>query len=113
LIAPPAFQRLLAPPSASPREPHYPFSILDYPPPPMLARPIAILLALCPLAAHGADSSPPVKSDTSPKKANRLSKEKSPYLLQHQYNPVDWYPWGEEAFAKAKKENKPALLTIR
>jgi|GEM_PF-5695939 len=30
---------------------------------------------------------------------NRLAKEKSPYLLQHQYNPVDWYPWGEEAFA--------------
>jgi uncharacterized protein YyaL (SSP411 family) len=43
---------------------------------------------------------------------NRLSREKSPYLLQHQYNPVDWYPWGAEAFAKARKENKPIFLSI-
>jgi uncharacterized protein YyaL (SSP411 family) len=43
---------------------------------------------------------------------NRLAKEKSPYLLQHQHNPVDWYPWGEEAFAKAKKENKLVFLSI-
>ncbi len=43
---------------------------------------------------------------------NRLIKEKSPYLLQHAHNPVDWYPWGEEAFARAKKENKPILLSI-
>jgi len=43
---------------------------------------------------------------------NRLAFEKSPYLLQHAYNPVDWYPWGEEAFAKARKENKPIFLSI-
>ncbi len=43
---------------------------------------------------------------------NRLAKEKSPYLLQHAHNPVDWYPWGEEAFAKARKENKPIFLSI-
>jgi hypothetical protein len=43
---------------------------------------------------------------------NRLAKEKSPYLLQHQHNPVDWYPWGAEAFEKARKENKPILLSI-
>ena len=43
---------------------------------------------------------------------NRLAKEKSPYLQQHKYNPVDWYPWGEEAFTKAKKENKPIFLSI-
>ncbi len=43
---------------------------------------------------------------------NRLINEKSPYLLQHADNPVDWYPWGEEAFAKAKKENKPIFLSI-
>jgi uncharacterized protein len=43
---------------------------------------------------------------------NRLAREKSPYLLQHQYNPVDWYAWGEEAFAKARKENKPIFLSI-
>ena len=43
---------------------------------------------------------------------NRLSHEKSPYLLQHQHNPVEWYPWGEEAFAKARKENKPIFLSV-
>ncbi len=43
---------------------------------------------------------------------NRLAKEKSPYLQQHKLNPVDWFPWGEEAFALAKKENKPIFLSI-
>lgn len=46
------------------------------------------------------------------KKTNRLINEKSPYLLQHAYNPVDWYPWGEEAFDKAKLEDKPVFLSI-
>jgi len=46
------------------------------------------------------------------KVANRLIAEKSPYLLQHAYNPVDWYPWGEEAFEKAKAEDKPIFLSI-
>ena len=45
-------------------------------------------------------------------KLNHLAGEKSPYLIQHASNPVDWYPWGELAFAKAKKENKPILLSI-
>lgn len=44
--------------------------------------------------------------------ANRLAKEKSPYLLQHKENPVDWYPWGEEAFQKAKQQDKPVFLSI-
>src|SRR5258706_6315797 len=44
--------------------------------------------------------------------ANRLIKETSPYLLQHAHNPVDWYPWGEEALQKAKRENKPILISI-
>ena len=43
---------------------------------------------------------------------NRLAHEKSPYLLQHAHNPVQWYPWGEEAFAKAREENKPIFLSI-
>ncbi|MEK6564194.1 MAG: thioredoxin domain-containing protein [Candidatus Omnitrophota bacterium] len=43
---------------------------------------------------------------------NRLIKEKSPYLLQHAHNPVDWYPWADEAFAKAKKEDKPIFLSV-
>lgn len=45
-------------------------------------------------------------------KTNRLMHEKSPYLLQHAYNPVDWYPWGDEAFSKAKSEDKPIFLSI-
>ncbi len=49
-------------------------------------------------------------SDTP--KSNRLAREKSPYLLQHAHNPVDWYPWGAEAFAKARKENKPIFLSV-
>ncbi|HET7698580.1 MAG TPA: thioredoxin domain-containing protein [Vicinamibacterales bacterium] len=43
---------------------------------------------------------------------NRLARERSPYLLQHAGNPVDWYPWGEEAFAKARREDKPIFLSI-
>jgi uncharacterized protein YyaL (SSP411 family) len=43
---------------------------------------------------------------------NRLAQEKSPYLLQHAQNPVDWYPWGEEAFARARSEDKPIFLSI-
>ncbi len=46
------------------------------------------------------------------KYTNRLIDETSPYLLQHAHNPVDWYPWGEEALARAKKEDKPILLSI-
>jgi len=43
---------------------------------------------------------------------NRLAHEKSPYLLQHAHNPVDWYPWGEEAFDRARRENKPIFLSV-
>jgi uncharacterized protein YyaL (SSP411 family) len=49
---------------------------------------------------------------TEPLHTNRLSKETSPYLLQHAHNPVDWFPWGEEAFAIARREQKPILLSI-
>ncbi len=45
-------------------------------------------------------------------KPNKLAGEKSPYLLQHAYNPVDWYPWGKEAITRAKRENKPIFLSI-
>ncbi len=48
----------------------------------------------------------------SHKYTNRLSNETSPYLLQHAHNPVDWYPWGEEALRKAQQEDKPVLLSI-
>jgi uncharacterized protein YyaL (SSP411 family) len=51
-------------------------------------------------------------ADSPARPANRLAQEKSPYLLQHAHNPVDWYPWGQEAFDRAKQENKPILLSI-
>ncbi len=47
-----------------------------------------------------------------PRFTNRLAKESSPYLRQHAHNPVDWFPWGDEAFAKAAKEDKPIFLSI-
>ncbi|BFZ02902.1 hypothetical protein BsWGS_05940 [Bradybaena similaris] len=51
-------------------------------------------------------------SASRPQFTNRLAQEKSPYLLQHAHNPVDWYPWGEEAFRKAREENKPIFLSV-
>src|SRR5438445_5491193 len=51
-------------------------------------------------------------AQASTAKPNRLVNEKSPYLLQHAYNPVDWYPWGKEAFEKARTENKPIFLSV-
>ena len=51
-------------------------------------------------------------ADGSPRYTNRLAGEASPYLRQHAHNPVDWYPWGDEAFAKARAENKPVFLSI-
>lgn len=53
------------------------------------------------LSAQGCDTMP-----------NHLQSETSPYLLQHAENPVDWYPWGEEAFQRAKAEDKPVFLSI-
>ncbi|QHI69696.1 thioredoxin domain-containing protein [Tichowtungia aerotolerans] len=47
-----------------------------------------------------------------PKQTNQLIHEKSPYLLQHAHNPVDWFPWGDEAFRKAREEDKPVFLSI-
>jgi uncharacterized protein YyaL (SSP411 family) len=49
---------------------------------------------------------------TTERKVNRLARETSPYLRQHAHNPVDWYPWGEEALARAKAEDKPIFLSI-
>ena len=60
-----------------------------------------------PSKAMTATPSPKAHSHT-----NRLALEKSPYLLQHAHNPVDWFPWGEEAFEQARKENKPIFLSV-
>ncbi|HEU0207935.1 MAG TPA: thioredoxin domain-containing protein [Candidatus Udaeobacter sp.] len=51
-------------------------------------------------------------SSARPERTNRLAHEKSPYLLQHAHNPVDWYPWGKEAFERAHRENKPVFLSV-
>ncbi len=51
-------------------------------------------------------------SGAHPAAVNRLAGESSPYLLQHQHNPVDWYPWGDEAFEKAKHDDRPIFLSI-
>src|SRR6266849_6013093 len=77
-------------------------------------RPVAVLIlallcggmaAVCGLADAGTD-----KRQTAA--VNRLAHESSPYLLQHAHNPVDWYPWGPEAFAKAKNEGKLVFMSI-
>lgn len=67
------------------------------------------------LKAKGKDYQPRtehLKPDGSPVYTNRLILEQSPYLLQHAHNPVNWYSWGPEAFARAKKENKSVFLSI-
>ncbi|XP_051530207.1 spermatogenesis-associated protein 20-like isoform X1 [Myxocyprinus asiaticus] len=65
--------------------------------------------AVCFSMASGSDGTNRLKT---PKHTNRLIKEKSSYLLQHAHNPVDWYPWGQEAFNKAKSEDKPIFLSV-
>jgi uncharacterized protein len=52
------------------------------------------------------------ETPTDERPANRLIHEASPYLLQHAHNPVDWYPWGDEAFERARREDKPVLVSI-
>ncbi|MHC5540914.1 thioredoxin domain-containing protein, partial [Singulisphaera rosea] len=68
---------------------------------------LGIVLALALPAPLALSADPATKGP-----ANRLAKETSPYLLLHAHNPVDWYPWGPEAFAKAKAEKKPIFLSI-
>ncbi|MBI2923977.1 MAG: thioredoxin domain-containing protein [Planctomycetes bacterium] len=77
-------------------------------------------VALCAAALAGCEPPPqpgPAAGEPPPEEkpvahTNRLAKEKSPYLLQHAHNPVDWFPWGDEAFEKAKKEGKPVFLSV-
>src|SRR6185436_4067435 len=82
----------------------------------MAATSLLILsVAACHHDATKAQVKPTVPTPTStaaPAHTNRLAREKSPYLLQHQHNPVDWHAWGEEAFSKARQENKPIFLSI-
>jgi len=75
-----------------------------------------IFLSLVPAAAVAAEQSRGTAGTQADKTihryTNRLIHAKSPYLLLHARNPVDWYPWGDEAFEKARKENKPIFLSI-
>ncbi len=81
---------------------------------------VCALLAIAGLLCRNTDSNS--KSHTTSdfirqemekgKKPNKLINEKSPYLLQHAFNPVEWYPWGEEAFEKARREQKPIFLSV-
>ena len=75
-----------------------------------LPKPFILVLALFIACSSDAGSKPSVEH--SDKHMNRLSQESSPYLLQHANNPVDWYPWGEEAFQEARKRDKPIFLSI-
>jgi uncharacterized protein len=76
---------------------------------------LALVLAACDRKQNRNHSTTILKTNTAPiphSHTNRLALEKSPYLLQHAHNPVDWFPWGEEAFAKALREHKPIFLSI-
>jgi uncharacterized protein YyaL (SSP411 family) len=78
-----------------------------------MKRTAVLLFAVCGLfAVAGADEPEKADPPKDKKHTNRLARESSPYLLQHAHNPVDWYPWGEEAFAKAKKEGKLVFLSV-
>ena len=68
-----------------------------------------LFTAVATLAAAPATAGPPAAGEGKP---NRLISERSPYLLQHAYNPVDWYAWGPEAFAAAREQDKPIFLSI-
>ena len=76
------------------------------------ARGLSIVLALARAASCVCDAQAPPKGKSKPVHTNRLIHEKSPYLLQHAHNPVDWYAWGAEAFQKAREEDKPIFLSI-
>jgi uncharacterized protein YyaL (SSP411 family) len=82
-------------------------------------RALAFLFAIVTAdACTAAQTQPGIEVSPSPsisagnRHTNRLAGEKSPYLLQHRHNPVNWYPWGEEAFARAREQNKPIFLSI-
>ena len=84
---------------------------------PLVALATTLLLArpFCAAAADRKPSSKPMSATSSAKEhshTNRLALEQSPYLQQHAHNPVDWFPWGDEAFEKARQENKPIFLSV-
>jgi uncharacterized protein YyaL (SSP411 family) len=77
-----------------------------------LSKPMVFLILVWSLGIAGPCIADDPTSKRKGRPTNRLARETSPYLLMHAHNPVDWYPWGDEAFAKAKKENKLVFLSI-
>ena len=65
-----------------------------------------------PSSHPGADPSSSAPGHADGRTGNRLAREASAYLRQHQWNPVDWYPWGEEALERARREDRPLLVSI-
>src|SRR4029079_2577775 len=74
-----------------------------------LARKCAASLLAATISCGAVDSAKPLNNPTF---RNALANEKSPYLLQHANNPVEWFPWGEAAFEKARREQKPIFLSV-
>jgi hypothetical protein len=79
---------------------------------PAVLRLAALLLPAALFLPAGASSDPDRARAGDASRPNRLAGESSPYLLEHADNPVDWYPWGEEAFARARRDDKPVFLSI-
>ena len=77
-----------------------------------LWRSLAVVIIVCVQLLSSLAAYPKSSSENESEYTNHLINEKSPYLLQHAHNPVDWYPWGEDAFAKARKENKSLFLSV-
>jgi hypothetical protein len=77
-----------------------------------LWRSLAAVIFLCVALLSSFAADPTSPSENRLQFTNHLINEKSPYLLQHAHNPVDCYPWGEDAFAKARKENEPIFLSV-
>src|SRR5262249_41346004 len=78
---------------------------------------IEVIRSRAPAPPAGPDPAEPPRTrhptpDATPPYTTRPARERSPSLRQHAHNPVDWYPWGEEAFAKARSERKPILLSV-
>ncbi len=73
---------------------------------------VSSVLVSCVLGADPPSTRPDAPGDQPPQHTNRLAKETSPYLLLHAHNPVDWYPWGDEALTKAREEKKLIFLSI-
>ncbi|TYJ09250.1 hypothetical protein E1A91_A11G128500v1 [Gossypium mustelinum] len=88
----------------------FPFTFTHFPCPFSTVFPRPVNSCRCKVLAMAERTS--TSSSHSLKYTNRLATEHSPYLLQHAHNPVDWYPWGEEAFAEARKRDVPIFLSI-